>query len=327
MGEKKRVFSGIRATGRLHLGNYLGAMKGMVDLQDKYDCIFSVVDLHTITSPYQPATLQEDIYQVVLDYLGAGIDPKKAHLMIQSKVPYHVELAYLLGTIFPVSRLEQLPTYKDKKKEQPGYINLGLLYYPVLMAADILLYKAELVPVGKDQEPHLEVSREIARRFNQMFGKTFPEPQRYAIVGEIVPSLTGEGKMSKSVAGSAIFLTDSQEEISRKIARVPTDFGKGKEVPKEGGVANLLAMAALFLGKKRREEYEREYLGKGIKYASLKSELAEAIYQELEPFRQRRHYFEENPEAVTAILKEGRDYTLPLAKKTMDEVKEKMGLK
>ena len=327
MGEKKRVFSGIRATGRLHLGNYLGAMKGMVALQDKYDCIFSVVDLHTITSPYQPATLQEDIYQVVLDYLGAGIDPKKAHLMIQSEVPYHVELAYLLGTIFPVSRLEQLPTYKDKKKEQPGYINLGLLYYPVLMAADILLYKAELVPVGKDQEPHLEVSREIARRFNQMFGETFPEPQRYAIVGEIVPSLTGEGKMSKSVAGSAIFLTDSKEEISRKIARVPTDLGKGKEVPKEGGVANLLAMAALFLGKKRREEYEKEYLGKGIKYASLKSELAEAIYQELEPFRQRRHYFEENPEAVAAILKEGRDYALPLAKKTMDEVKEKMGLK
>ncbi|HRR05593.1 MAG TPA: tryptophan--tRNA ligase, partial [Candidatus Woesebacteria bacterium] len=326
MGEKKRVFSGIRATGRLHLGNYLGAMKGMVDLQDKYDCIFSVVDLHTITSPYQPATLQEDIYQVVLDYLGAGIDPKKAHLMIQSEVPYHVELAYLLGTIFPVSRLEQLPTYKDKKKEQPGYINLGLLYYPVLMAADILLYKAELVPVGKDQEPHLEVSREIARRFNQMFGETFPEPQRYAIVGEIVPSLTGEGKMSKSVAGSAIFLTDSKEEISRKIARVPTDLGKGKEVPKEGGVANLLVMAALFLGKKRREEYEKEYLGKGIKYASLKSELAEAIYQELEPFRQRRHYFEENPEAVATILKEGRDYALPLAKKTMDEVKEKMGL-
>ncbi|MBP8591633.1 tryptophan--tRNA ligase [Candidatus Shapirobacteria bacterium] len=327
MGEKKRVFSGIRATGRLHLGNYLGAMKGMVDLQDKYDCIFSVVDLHTITSPYQPATLQEDIYQVVLDYLGAGIDPKKAHLMIQSEVPYHVELAYLLGTIFPVSRLEQLPTYKDKKKEQPDYINLGLLYYPVLMAADILLYKAELVPVGKDQEPHLEVSREIARRFNQMFGETFPEPQRYAIVGEIVPSLIGEGKMSKSVAGSAIFLTDSKEEIRRKIARVPTDLGKGKEVPQEGGVANLLAMAALFLGEKRREEYEKEYLGKGIKYASLKSELAEAIYQELEPFRQRRHYFEENPEAVAAILKEGRDYALPLAKKTMDEVKERMGLK
>ncbi len=299
----------------------------MVDLQDKYDCIFSVVDLHTITSPYQPATLQEDIYQVVLDYLGAGIDPKKAHLMIQSEVPYHVELAYLLGTIFPVSRLEQLPTYKDKKKEQPGYINLGLLYYPVLMAADILLYKAELVPVGKDQEAHLEVTREIARRFNQMFGKTFPEPKRYAVVGEIVPSLTGEGQMSKSVAGSAIFLTDSREEINRKIARVPTDLGRGKEIPKEGGVANLLAMAALFLGKKRREEYQKEYLGKGIKYAFLKSELAEAIYQELEPFRQRRRYFEENPEAVAAILKEGRDYALPLAERTMDEVKEKMGLK
>src|SRR3972149_3813207 len=205
---KKRVFSGIRATGRLHLGNYLGAVKGMLALQETHDCVFSVVDLHTITTPYDPKTLQESIRNIVLDYLAAGLDPKKCKLEIQSKVPEHVELAYLLSTIYPVSRLEDLPTYKDKKAQFPDYVNLGLLYYPVLMAADILLYKAELVPVGVDQEPHLEVAREIARKFNSMFPSThstssgqagsgqveltFPEPKRFDTPGRYVPSLLGE---------------------------------------------------------------------------------------------------------------------------------------
>ncbi|MDP3763722.1 MAG: tryptophan--tRNA ligase, partial [bacterium] len=177
---KKRVYSGIRATGRLHLGNYLGAVKGMLALQDTHDCIFSVVDLHTITVPYDSSVLQNSIRDVILDYLAAGLDPQKCHLEIQSKVPQHTELAYLLSTIYPVSRLEDLPTYKEKKAQYPKYVNMGLLYYPVLMAADILLFKADLVPVGIDQEPHIEVAREIARKFNSMSGETFPEPQRFS---------------------------------------------------------------------------------------------------------------------------------------------------
>src|SRR3989344_6728306 len=153
----KRVFSGIRATGRLHLGNYLGAVKGMLALQDQYDCLFGVMVLHAITTPYSAKELPDNTRQVILDYLAAGLDPKKCHLMIQSFE--HVDLSYLLSTLYPVSRLEDLPTYKDKKAQYPQNINLALLYYPVLMAADILLYKAELVPVGVDQEPHLEVAR------------------------------------------------------------------------------------------------------------------------------------------------------------------------
>src|SRR5258708_7664597 len=198
---KNRVYSGVRATGRLHLGNYMGAVKGMFELQSKYDCIFSVVDLHVLTTPYDSKTLKDSIRNVVLDYLAAGLDPEKCLLEIQSHIPEHTELSYLLSTIYPLAKLEDLPTYKEKKTQHPKYVNMGLLYYPILMAADILLYKAELVPVGIDQEPHLEVAREVARKFNQMFGQTFPEPHRFKTPGEYIPSLLGKGKMSKSIEG------------------------------------------------------------------------------------------------------------------------------
>ena len=328
---KKRVFSGSRPTGKLHLGNYLGGVKGYIALQEKgdLDCIYSVVDLHGITTPFESKNLQQDIREVVLDYLAAGLDPKKCHLMVQSQIPEHVELAYLLSTIYPVSRLEQLPTYKEKKTQFSKYINLGLLYYPLLMAADILIYKAELVPVGVDQEPHLEVTREIARKFNRMFHPPaggFPEPQRFATKGENIPSLTGEGKMSKTVEGSYILLTDDLKTIKEKLAKVATDIGHGKEVPKEGGVANLLLLVELFMDKKAREDYEKQYLGRGIKYAELKEKLAQAIYQELEPIQKKRKYYEDHPQEVDEILEEGRKYCSKIAKETLREAKEAMGL-
>lgn len=329
----RRVFSGIRATGRLHLGNYLGAVKGMLELQEKFDCIFSVVDLHTITTPFNPKTLEQDIREVVLDYLGAGLDAKKCHLMIQSQVPEHLELAYLLGTVYPVSRLEDLPTYKDKKLQHPDYVNMGLLYYPVLMAADVLIYKGELVPVGIDQEPHLEIMREIARKFNRMFppkgragGPTFPEPQRFATKEEYVPSLLGSGKMSKSIEGSYILLTDNLEKIKQRLAAAPTDVGHGEEVAKEGGVANLLTLVEIFAGDEEYEGYVGQYLGEGIKYQELKEKLAEAIYRELAPIQKRRKYFEQHPGVVNKILEEGREYCRRIAGETLLEVKKKMGL-
>lgn len=329
MTKKKRVYSGIRATGRLHLGNYLGAVKGMLELQETHDCIFGVVDLHAITTPFKSKTLKQNTREVVLDYLGAGLDPTKCHLMIQSQVPEHVELAYLFSTIYPVSRLEQLPTYKDKKLQFPKYVNLGLLYYPVLMAADILIYKAELVPVGVDQEPHLEVTREIARRFNRMFHPPaggFPETQRFATKGESVPSLIGKGKMSKTIEGSHILLTDDLKTIKERLARAPTDVGRGKKLPKKGGVVNLLVLVELFLGKKARQDYEKQYLGKGIKYAELKEKLAKAIYKELQPIQKRRKYFKDHPKEVDQILEEGRIYCSKIAKATLAEAKKAMGL-
>lgn len=325
---KKRVFSGTRPTGKLHLGNYLGGLKGYIALQERedLDCIYSVVDLHGIMSPYDPRTLQKNIREVVLDYLAAGLDPQKCHIMVQSQVPEHVELAFLFSTICPVSHLEQLPTYKEKKMEQPDYINMGLLYYPILMAADILIYKAELVPVGRDNVAHIELTREIARRFNRMFKPIFPETKRFATKGELVHSLLGSGKMSKSVKGSYIELTDGLKTIKAKLAKTPTDTGKGKTVPEEGGVANLLQLVELFMGKTARQSYERQYLGKGIKYSELKDKLAEAIYKELQPIQKRRKHYQRHPEEVEKILEKGRKYCSEIAKQTLQEAKEAMGL-
>ena len=323
---KKRVFSGIRSSGRLHIGNYFGAVKGMLELQETHDCIFGVVDYHGITTPFEPKNMQKEIRDVVLDYLAAGLDPKKSHLMIQSQIPEHVELSYFFATIFPVSRLEQLPTYKDKKLENPDYVNLGLLYYPILMAADILIYKAEKVPVGKDQLPHIELSREVARKFNAMFGKIFPEPQAFLTKGALIPSLLGEGKMSKSIKGSYILLTDDLKMIKEKLSKAPTDSGFGKSIPQKGGVVNLLVFVELFMGKKAREDYEKQYLGKGIRYSELKEKLAQAIFKTLKPIQEKRDYFEKNSKLVDEILEEGRVYCSKIVKETLSEVKKTMGL-
>lgn len=323
---KEKVYSGIRATGRLHLGNYMGAVKGMLQLQDDYDCIFSVVDLHAITTPYEKDTLAEATRSVILDYLAAGLDPKKCLIEVQSFVPEHMELAYYLSTIYPVSRLEDLPTYKDKKALHPDYVNAGLLYYPVLMAADIMLYKAELVPVGIDQEPHLEVAREIVRKFNRVYGETFPEPKRFKTEGEYVPSLTGLGKMSKSVEGSFINLTDNLAVIKEKLAKVPTDSGTvGGQIPQKGGVANLFTLMYLFGGKELHHKYVIDYKDKKIRYSELKAELAEVIYQELRPIQEKRKYFEDHPEVVDKVLLEHAQRCRSQAQLTLKEVKSKMG--
>lgn len=330
----KRVYSGIRATGRLHLGNYYGAIKGMLALQDEFDCVFSVVDLHAITTPYDPSALQSSVSDVIVDYLAAGLDPKKCLLEVQSHVPQHMELAYYLSTIYPVSRLEDLPTYKEKKAQFPKYVNMGLLYYPVLMAADVLLYKCEIVPVGIDQEPHLEIMREIARKFNAMYGETFPQPQRFinkkvpeGKQGEHIPSLTGKGKMSKTVEGSYITLTDSFHEISQKLAKAPTDSGQeGGSIPKEGGVANLFTLLRLFGSGDLHHKYVQDYKEKTIRYGEMKKDLTTAIFHELEPFQERRKAFEQNSKLVDSIIEDHAAKLRERAEETMREVREKMGL-
>src|SRR3989304_9901820 len=284
---KKRILSGIRATGNLHLGNYLGMIKGMLTLQEypENEVFFMVADLHALTTPYDPVKLKENVKNVVLDYLAAGLNPEKASLFIQSQVPEHIELSYLFSTEVTIARLSHLPTYKDKLKQYPENNTLALLYYPVLMASDILLYKTQMLPVGDDQLPHLEITREVARKFNEKFGMDFPEPEQIKTQGHYVPSLTGEGKMSKSVEGSYISLTDDLETIKGKLSSAPTDSGKGEKVPTNGGVANLLTLVELFEGEERKEEFEKMYLGEGIRYGDLKTELADAIFKELEPIQ------------------------------------------
>lgn len=325
---KKRVLSGIRPTGRLHVGNYLGAVKGMLVLQDspEYETFYMVVDLHAITTPYDPSTLAQNARNVFMDYLAAGLDPNKSTIFIQSHVPEHSELAFLFSTVVTVARMQHLPTFKEKVKQYPGNVTMALLNYPVMMAADILVYKASVVPVGIDQEPHLEIAREIARKMNEQYGLDFPEPQRFKTEGEYVPSLLGEGKMSKSVEGSYINLSDSLQIIKEKLAKAPTDEGRGLSISTTGGVATLLKLVELFEGKDKRQNYEKQYQATGVKYQALKEELAETIYKELEPIQERRRELENQPEKVEQIIKEGAEKARIVARQTLQEVKKAMGL-
>lgn len=323
---KTRVFSGTRATGRLHLGNYFGAVKGYIDLQNdpKFDCIYMAVDVHTITTPYDQHNLAIATKAIIMDYLAAGLDPEKAIITIQSLVPEHVELAFLFSSIVSVAKMQHLPTFKDKVKQHPDNVTLALLNYPTLMAADILAYKAALVPAGLDQEPHIEVTREIARRMNDLYGTDFPETKRVMTPTQYVPSLTGAGKMSKSVEGSSINLTDDLETIKKRLASCPTDSGKGTEIPK-GGVSNLLAFVELFQGVERKKAYEADYMTNGLRYGDLKAELAQAIFDSLAPIRAKRLELEKNQDYVDQIIKEGAEKARAIASVTLAETKAKMG--
>ena len=310
------------------MGNYLGAIQGMFALQEDpdYETFYFVADLHSINVNYDPKKFQENVCHVVLDYLAAGLDPEKSTLFIQSHIPEHVELAYLFSSVMTVARMRHLPTYKEKVKNNPKNVNMALLYYPVLMAADILAYKANAVPVGDDQLPHLEVAREVTRKMNEKYGTDFPEPEQFKTMGHYVPSLTGEGKMSKSVPGSFINLTDDLEAIKKKLASAPTDSGKGENIPDKGGVNNLLTLVEIFQGKDKRGEYEKQYTSVGIAYGQLKENLAKAVYRELRPIQEKRKELEKDTNYVNKVIEEGGIKARKIAKKTLEEVKEKMGL-
>ena len=340
----------MRATGRLHLGNYLGAAKGMVELQNNedYETFYMVADLHALTTPFNPRELNQNRRNVIVDYLAIGLDPHKSTLFFQSMVPEHVELAYYLSTAVSVARMQHLPTFKEKVKQYPENVTLALLNYPLLMAADILIYQAELVPVGLDQEPHLEIAREIARKLNQQYGLNLPEPRRFKAAGEYVPSLHGTGKMSKSVSGSFIALEDSFEVIKKKLAKVPTDSGRGKinivtNTKKTGfqtgkhyfdvvngheslGVGVLFILVELFMGRKKRSEFEQQYQNKGVRYSELKSQLAKAIFAEIEPIQLRKRTLLAEPSYIDDVILTGAKRARSHARLTLALVKEAFGL-
>lgn len=322
---KKRVLSGIRATGRLHLGNYLGAVKGMLELQGnpEYETLYMVADVHTITTPYDIEELKKNRREVIIDYLSAGLDPEKSIIFQQSEVPEHIELAFYLSSVTTIAKMQHLPTFKDKVKQYPEHATMALLNYPVLMAADILIYRAERVPVGIDQEPHLEVAREIARRFNQDYKTNFPQPVSFKTEGKYVPSLTGEGKMSKSVEGSFINLTDDLETIRKKIRSVPTADASGGE--KSEGLKTLFTFLKLF-SPDSYSEFEKKYESGSLQFVELKDHLAEEIHKELEPIQKKRKELEADSEFVNKVIKEGNEKAREIARETIKEVREKMGL-
>jgi tryptophanyl-tRNA synthetase len=323
-----RVFSGIRPSGQLHIGNYLGAIRQWVELQKTNECFFCIVDLHAITTPYEPEKLQENIRDTAIAYLAAGLDPKKCLLFVQSQVPAHSELAWLLGTLAPLGDLQRMAQFKEKKKQYPKALNAGLLNYPLLMASDILLYKAELVPVGKDQKQHVELTRTLARKFNKTFGKTFPEPKALLPeIGERIMSLQNpKKKMSKTDDEKGwIGLFDRPEIIKEKIMKAVTDSGKIiKYNPKrKPAISNLLTIYSL-LSSKEIKAVEKKFQGKG--YAQFKKSLASLLIKKLEPFRQKRKEYLKREVYLQEILKQGRKKAKIVAEDTISEAKRKMGL-
>lgn len=315
----------MRPTGQLHIGNYLGALKNWVELQKKANCIFSVVDYHGITTPFDPKTIKKDSMNLVLDYLGAGINPKKSIIMIQSHVPEHTELAWILGTLTPLGELERMTQFKEKSKQHKENINSGLFSYPVLMAADILLYKADTVPVGEDQKQHVELTRKLAKKFNNQFGKTFPLPETQLVKhGARIMSLTDPSKKMSKTGDESINLNDSPKEIRRKIKKAVTDSGKEIKYSKsKPAISNLLTIYHLFSNKSIKE-IEEKYKNKG--YEEFKKDLAEVIIKGLKKFQETRKKYEKNPQLVEKILNQGAKKAEKIARKTIKEVKTKIGL-
>jgi len=323
-----RVFSGIRPTGELHIGNYLGAIRQWIELQGKAECIFCIVDLHAITTPYKTEKLQKNIAELAVAYLSAGLNPEKCVFFVQSQVKEHAELAWLLETITPLGELQRMTQFKEKSKKHPEYVNAGLLNYPLLMAADILLYQTDLVPVGKDQKQHVELTREIARRFNAKFGKVFKEPGALLPkVGEKIMSLQNpKKKMSKTDSPQGcIELFDEPEIIQKKIMSAVTDPGKTLiyDPEKKPGISNLLTIFSLFSGKSVKE-VEKKFKGSG--YEKFKKSLSELLAGSLEPLRRKRKELLLREVYVKEILEQGRKRAQIIAQSTIQEVKKKMGL-
>jgi tryptophanyl-tRNA synthetase len=323
---RKRIFSGAQPTGNLHIGNYLGALRNWVELQHDYESFFCVVDLHAITVPQDPLKLAAKTREVARIYLAAGVDPNVSTVFVQSDVKEHAELAWILNCVVRISELERMTQFKDKAKKQRENVLVGLLTYPALMAADILLYQTDLVPVGKDQQQHLELTRDIAERFNRDFGETFKVPDAFIPkVGARIQALDDASKkMSKSdenVNGS-ITLMDDADAIRRKFKRAVTDSGTEIRFDEaRPAISNLLSIYQLLTGM-APEEIESHFEGKG--YAQLKSDLAEATVEFLKPFQERVRGI--GDAELSRILSEGAEKARGIASQTLRQVRERMGI-
>ena len=323
---KKRIFSGAQPTGELHIGNYLGALKNWVALQDEYESFYCIVNLHAVTLPQDPKILRQKTLDLARIYLAAGVDPENSTVFVQSEVPEHAELTWVLSCIARMGELERMTQFKDKGKGNAERAGVGLFTYPVLMAADILLYRTDLVPIGQDQKQHLELTRDIAERFNRDYGETFVVPDGYIPpVGAKIMSLADPSKkMSKSdenVAGS-IFLLDDPDTITKKIKRAVTDSGTDiKFDESRPAITNLLTIYHLMTDKPA-EECEAHFEGKG--YGHFKTELAETVVEFLKPFQEKAKGFTD--EELNRILKDGAEKARIIARETLQDVYAKMGI-
>jgi tryptophanyl-tRNA synthetase len=321
-----RVFSGIQPSGEPHIGNYLGAIKHWVQLQGRYECIYCIVDYHAITGAYEPADLRRRTREMAVALLAAGLDPEKCTLFVQSMVPEHTELAWIFNTVTPLGELERQTQFKEKAGKQES-VPAGLLNYPVLQAADILLYRADLVPVGEDQVQHLELSREIARRWNAKFGVDFfPEPKPLLTATRRIMGLDGQAKMSKSL-GNAVGMLESKEEIWAKLRPAVTDPARVRRTdPGTPEVCNIFHLHKAFSDAPTIENVIKQCTTAGWGCIECKQVLADFMERELGPIRERAHELERKPERVTEILRDGAERARKIARVTLASVKETMGL-
>ncbi|WP_394909551.1 tryptophan--tRNA ligase [uncultured Helicobacter sp.] len=325
---KKRIFSGIQPTGNIHLGNYLGAVKNWVDSQEDYENIFCVVNSHAITIKQDPKELHQKTYELAAILLACGIDTQKSHLFIQSQIDEHAALAWILDCNIPMGDMSRMTQFKDKSAKNPKNINVGLFNYPALMAADILLYQVDGVPVGEDQKQHLELTRDVAMRFNRDYGECFKIPE--AIIPKVGARIMGldnpESKMSKSNSGAnhAIFLLDSPEAIMSKFKKATTDSQNTIVFdPTRPGIYNLLSIYEIFTHKSP-QSIEQEFMGKG--YGQLKTAIAEVVIESLRPIREKYERLMNDTAYIRQILEQGADNVRPIATKTYQKVKELVGL-
>ena len=324
------VLSGIRSTGNLHLGNYYGAVQNFVKMQHDYKCLFFIADLHSLTTHPKPDDWKANVKQVLCEYLAAGIDPEVATVYIQSDVPEISELYLILNMLAYKGELERTTTFKDKARQQPDNINAGLLTYPVLMAADILIHRSNKVPVGKDQEQHLEMARNFGQRFNNMYGVDyFPLPAAFNFGKNLVkiPGLDGTGKMGKS-DGNGIYLAEDAKSVEKKVMRAVTDSGpteKNQKMPE--AIENLFTILDVVSTPDTVAFFKEKYNNCEIRYGDLKKQLAQDINKSIDPIRQRIQEFSSNEPLLKKIVKMGQEKARESASKTVREVREIMGIK
>ncbi len=323
----ERVFSGIQPSGELHIGNYLGAVRNWVRIQQDHDCIYCIVDYHAITAPYETQTMQGRIFDLASGLLACGIDPGRAKLFVQSHVPEHTELAWVFNSVTPFGELSRQTQYKSKAAQHESNINVGLFTYPVLQAADIMLYKATRVPVGEDQEQHLELSREIARKFNARHGQTFPEPQTLSTDTPRIRGLDGQAKMSKSM-GNTILVDEDPKSLRKKLASAYTDPDRvRKNDPGNPDICNIFTIHKFFSSEEQVAEIDGECRSAGIGCVDCKRRLAEAMEAHFGPIQEKWAALRADPDQVWAVLEAGARGCREIAGQTMSEVRRGLGLR
>jgi tryptophanyl-tRNA synthetase len=327
---KEIVMSGIRPTGFLHLGNYFGALRNFVRMQDEYPCFFMVADLHSLTTHPDTKELKNNVTRVLAEHIACGLDPDKSTLYCQSHIHETSELYLFLNMMAYVGELEKTPTFKDKIRLQPQNVNAGLLTYPVLQAADILLHRALLVPVGKDQEQHLEIARTYVNRFNHRYGEVFPEPVAFNYGSELikVPSLDGAGKMSKSENQYAtLYLSDPDDLIRKKVMKATTDSGpKEPNTPKPDYIENLFLLMKLVSAPEVLTKFEEDYSTCTIRYGDMKKQLAEDMVRFIAPIREKAEAIQQDTGYLKKVMMQGAEKARASAKATMEVVRQAIGL-